>query len=156
MFTAVLSVSTAAAKYVFDRPAYGDSYYHEYKPSNRIDMDIEMMKELGITTVRVGESPWGKFEPNDGKFELEWMDTILDKLHAAKIQVILGTPTYSIPAWMAHKYLEVLSQKANGVKSHYDIRQNMDITNPLYKNEWERYNRKRVAEFLNWQCEFFW
>jgi beta-galactosidase len=27
------------------------------------------------------------------------------------------------------------------------------VTNPSYKNEWERYNRKCLADFLNWQCD---
>lgn len=27
------------------------------------------------------------------------------------------------------------------------------MTSPSYKNEWERYNRKRIADFLNWQCD---
>ena len=27
------------------------------------------------------------------------------------------------------------------------------VTSPSYKNEWERYNRKEVADFLNWQCD---
>ena len=231
-----------SAEYLFDTPLYGAAYYHEYMPYERLDKDIAMMKEAGLNVVRVGESSWGLFEPQEGKFNFEWMDTILDKFHAAGIKVILGTPTYSIPAWLAHKHPEVLSDKMNGEKSHYGIRQNMDftnptymfyseriirkmmeryakhpavigyqvdnelesrgvnnrdyfigfrnyikdkfggdlnlltkewgmnywgmninsweefyerdgVTNPSYKNEWERYNRKRIAEFLNWQCD---
>ena len=62
------------------------------------------MKRAGLTVVRVGESAWGVFEPQEGNFEFEWMDRILDKMHAAGIKVILGTPTYSIPAWLAYKH----------------------------------------------------
>ncbi|MFG6380653.1 MAG: beta-galactosidase [Muribaculum sp.] len=245
LFVALLTVAAvvpAVAQYVFDKPLYGAAYYHEYMPYDRLDKDIAMMKDAGMTVVRVGESSWGLFEPQEGKFAFEWMDTILDKFHAAGIKVILGTPTYSIPAWLAHKHPEVLSEKMNGEKAHYGIRQNMDFTNPTYlfyseriirkmldryakhpavigyqvdneleargvnnrdyfigfrnymkdkfggdldlltkewgmnywgmnintweefyerdgvtspsyKNEWERYNRKRIADFLNWQCD---
>jgi beta-galactosidase len=231
-----------AAQYNFESPLYGAAYYHEYMPYSRLDKDIAMMKDAGLTVVRVGESSWGLFEPQEGVFEFEWMDTIIDKFHDAGIKVILGTPTYSMPAWLAHKHPEVLSEKMNGEKSHYGIRQNMDftnptfrfyseriirkmmeryakhpaiigyqvdneletrginnrdyfigfrnyiknkfggdldlltkewgmnywgmnintweefyerdgVTNPSYKNEWERYNRKQIADFLNWQCD---
>lgn len=92
------------------------------------------MKRAGLTVVRVGESAWGVFEPQEGNFEFEWMDRILDKMHAAGIKVILGTPTYSIPAWLAYKHPEVLAEHAKGNKAYYGIRQNMDFTNPTYQS----------------------
>lgn len=66
------------------------------------------MKDAGISVVRVGESTWSLFEPREGEFEFAWMDRIIDKMHAAGIKVILGTPTYSIPAWLWSKHPEVL------------------------------------------------
>ena len=87
--------------YDFRKPLYGAAYYSEYTPTDRLDKDIQLMKEAGLTVVRVGESTWSLFEPQDGIFEFAWMDRILDALHEAGIKVILGTPTYSIPAWMA-------------------------------------------------------
>ena len=33
------------------------------------------------------------WEPEDGKFEYAWMDSVVEKLHAAGIRVILGTIT---------------------------------------------------------------
>ena len=114
---ALTAMSQAGAEYVFDKPLYGAAYYHEYMPYSRLDKDIAMMKEAGLSVVRVGESSWGLFEPREGVFEFEWMDTIVNKFHAAGIKVILGTPTYSIPSWLAHKHPEVLSEKMNGEKS---------------------------------------
>ena len=95
--------------YHFDKPLYGAAYYSEYTPTDRLDEDIRLMKQAGLTVVRVGESTWSLFEPHDGQFEFAWMDRILDKLNAAGIKVILGTPTYSIPSWLAREHPEVLS-----------------------------------------------
>ena len=61
------------------------------------------MKAAGLNVVRMGESTWSLWEPEDGKFEYAWMDHIVDAMGKAGIKVILGTPTYSIPAWMAHQ-----------------------------------------------------
>ena len=244
LFLLVVFLATfqVKAQYTFDNVLYGAAYYHEYMPYERLDKDIQLMKQAGLSVVRVGESAWGGFEPQEGVFDFEWMDRILDKLHAAGIKVILGTPTYSIPAWLAHAHPEVLAEYSRGSKAYYGIRQNMDftnptykfyceriirkmleryakhpaiigyqvdneteargvnnrdyfigfrnyikdkfnnnldlltkewgmnywgmnirtweefyerdgVTNPSYKNEWERYNRKQVADFLNWQCD---
>ena len=97
-----LSALQIKAQYSFDNVLYGAAYYHEYMPYERLDEDIRLMKRAGLTVVRVGESAWGVFEPQEGNFEFEWMDRILDKMHTAGIKVILGTPTYSIPAWLAY------------------------------------------------------
>lgn len=134
-------------RYKFTQPLYGAAYYSEYTPSDRLDEDIRLMKEAGLNIVRVGESTWSLFEPYEGHFEFDWMDRILDKMHEAGIYVILGTPTYSIPAWMAKKHPEILSQTWDGRQSHYGIRQNMDIYNPLYRKYCERIIRKLMEHF---------
>lgn len=109
LIVSLLFPALANAQYKFDNVLYGAAYYHEYMPADRLDKDIQMMKDCGLSVVRVGESSWGLFEPREGEFEFEWMDRIIDKMHQANIKVILGTPTYAIPAWMAEKHPEVLA-----------------------------------------------
>jgi beta-galactosidase len=76
-----------------DTVLYGVAYYPEYMPYDRVDRDVQLMQKAGITVVRIGESSWGLWEPEDGKFEYAWMDRVVEKLHAAGIRIILGTPT---------------------------------------------------------------
>ncbi len=149
---AMLAIMTATAKeknsvYHFDKPLYGAAYYSEYTLTDRLDEDIRLMKEAGLTVVRVGESTWSLFEPQDGQFEFAWMDRILDKMQAAGIKVILGTPTYSIPSWLAAQHPEVLSQTWDGRQSYYGIRQNMDLQNPTYRKYCERIIRKMMEHY---------
>ena len=139
--------ASAQKMYQFDKPLYGAAYYSEYTPADRLDEDIRLMKEAGLTVVRVGESTWSLFEPQDGQFEFAWMDRILDKMHQAGIKVILGTPTYSIPSWLAAEHPEVLSQTWDGRQSYYGIRQNMDLKNPTYLRYCERIIRKMMEHF---------
>ncbi|WP_319591960.1 beta-galactosidase [uncultured Draconibacterium sp.] len=131
----------------FDNILYGVAYYHEYMPEERLDEDIRLMKEAGISVVRVGESTWSLFEPRDGEFEFDWMDRVIDKMYDAGIKVILGTPTYSIPAWLWHKHPEVLLEYQNGGKAYYGTRQNMDITNPTFLFYSERIIRKIMEHY---------
>ena len=76
---------------------YGAAYYPEYMPYERLDKDVELMKQAGISVVRMGESSWGLWEPEDGRFEYAWMDRVVSAMQKAGIKVIMGTPTYSIP-----------------------------------------------------------
>ena len=143
----MVAAPLCAQSYRFDKPLYGAAYYSEYTPTDRLDEDIRLMKGAGVTVVRVGESTWSLFEPQNGVFEFAWMDRILDKLHEAGIKVILGTPTYSIPAWMAHEHPEVLSHTIYDKQLHYGIRQNMDLMNPTYRMYCERIIRKMMEHF---------
>ena len=130
-----------------DTVLYGAAYYPEYMPYERADEDIALMKKAGISVVRVGESTWGLWEPEDGKFEYAWMDKVIEKLHAAGIRVILGTPTYAIPAWMYKKHPEMVVTQLNGKYIYYGMRQNTDLMNSQYRFYCERIIRKLMEHY---------
>src|SRR5580658_10352194 len=124
---------------------YGAAFYEEYMPEDRLDKDVQLMQQAGISVVRVGESTWSLWEPQDGRFEFAWMDRIVERLARAHIRVIMGTPTYSIPPWMFKEHPEILVTRQDGQKAAYGIRQNMDVTNPDFLRYAERAIRK-IAE----------
>ena len=94
---------------------YGAAYYWEYMPYERLDQDVELMQRAGINVVRLGESSWGLWEPEDGRFEYAWMDRVVDRMHKAGIKVIMGTPTYSVPAWMYKEHPEIAQNEKDAV-----------------------------------------
>jgi beta-galactosidase len=73
-----------------DRPQllYGTAYYHEYMPTERLDKDVELMQAAHLNVVRMGESTWSLWEPEDGRFEYAWMDRVVDAMGKAGIKVI--------------------------------------------------------------------
>jgi len=145
LLTFAVTLSAQVPK--MDNVLYGAAYYQEYMPTDRLAEDLKLMKESGMSVVRLGESTWSLFEPREGEFEFAWMDRIIDGLHANGIKVILGTPTYSMPAWLWHKHPEVLVDYEKGQKAYYGIRQNMDITNPTFLFYSERVIRKMMEHY---------
>lgn len=123
---------------------YGVAYYREYLPSERLDKDIELMLDAGINYVRIAESTWSTYEPQEGVFDFSSVLTVLNKMHDNKIDVIIGTPTYAIPAWLAKKYPEVMAITPHG-RNKYGHRQKMDITHPAYLFYSERIIRKLLS-----------
>jgi beta-galactosidase len=146
-FFIFLATALFAQPQKFSTILYGVAYYHEYMPYERLEADVKLMQDAGISVVRLGESSWSLFEPKEGVFEFAWMDRIIDRMHKAGIKVILGTPTYSIPAWLAKKYPDIFVERLNGTVSSYGIRQNFDITNPAYLFHGERVIRKMMEHY---------
>ncbi len=148
----VAAQSKPAAKEPFrpdqmDTVLYGAAYYPEYMPYERSDEDIALMKKAGISVVRIGESTWGLWEPEDGRFEYAWMDRVVDKLHAAGIRIIMGTPTYSIPAWLYKEHPEIVVTRLDGQYIYFGMRQNTDLMNPAYRFYCERVIRKIMEHY---------
>ncbi|MGN0376236.1 MAG: beta-galactosidase [Suilimivivens sp.] len=124
---------------------YGVAYYAEYMPYERIDTDLKMMKKAGINTIRIAESSWSTWEPHDGIFDFTILHQVLTAALTYDIKVIIGTPTYAIPAWLVKKYPDILAI-THGGPSLYGHRQNMDITHPGYLFHAERIIRKLMEE----------
>ncbi len=141
--------TTAPANAPFTNVLYGAAYYHEYMPYERLDKDVALMKDAGITVVRMGESTWSLWEPEDGRFEYAWMDRVVDAMGKAGIKVIMGTPTYSIPTWMYHAHPEVLARPMGGAQTFYGMRQNMDTDSPAYRFYAGRLIRNLVEHYKN-------
>lgn len=111
---------------------YGAAYYEEYAPYDRLNTDVQMMKSAGINVVRIAESTWGTLEPHDGVFDYSHIDRVIEAMSGAGIQVIVGTPTYAVPTWLAREHPDVLAITPIG-PNRYGARQNMDITNPHFR-----------------------
>lgn len=156
----------------FPNVLYGAAYYNEYMPGDdaakaaRLEKDVALMKAADVSVVRMGESTWSLWEPEDGHFEYAWMDRVVDAMGKAGIKVILGTPTYSIPAWMAHQHPEILADRIPGgmfggpaERGAYGLRQNMDTDSPAYRFYAERLIRHIVSHYkdnptvIGWQLD---
>lgn len=94
----------------------GAAYYPELWNAAEVEKDIERCKQLNINTLRIGEFAWSKMEPQEGVYDFEWLETVLDQLHANGIHTVLCTPTCTPPRWLFNKYPEVIRVLDNGKK----------------------------------------
>ncbi len=130
-----------------DRVLFGAAYYHEYQPSPRLDQDLDLMQEAGFTVIRVGESTWATWEPEDGVFDLDWLQPVLDGARSRGIAVVLGTPTYAVPLWLTRKYPEIAGERRTGERIGWGARQEMDLTHAAYRFHAERVIRAVVGRY---------
>ena len=131
------------------RVLFGAAYYHEYQPYERLKTDLDLMAAAKFTVIRVGESVWSTWEPENGRFELDWLQPVLDGAHERGISVVLGTPTYAVPPWLARQYPEIAAEDATGKPAGWGARQEVDITHPAFRFHAERVIRAIVARYAS-------
>lgn len=134
----------------------------DYNPDQWLDRpdilkkDIELMREASINTATIGMFSWDKIEPEEGVFEFEWLDSIMNILHANGIKVILATPSAARPAWMSEKYPEVLRTNDRGEKMKHGGRHNHCFSSPLYREKVAIINRKIAERYKNHPALLMW
>ena len=134
----------------------------DYNPDQWIDMpeiwdeDIRLMKLSHVNCATVGIFAWSLLEPEEGVYNFEWLDTILDKLHANGISAILATPSGARPPWLAQKYPEVLRVNENGIRNEFGVRHNHCLTSPFYRQKVQTINRKLADRYKNHPAVKMW
>ncbi|MEU9880899.1 beta-galactosidase [Streptomyces phaeochromogenes] len=136
------------------RVLFGAAYYHEYRPpygterpDQRLKTDLDLMADAHLSVIRVGESVWSTWEPENGRFDLDWLQPVLDGAHERGIAVVLGTPTYAVPPWLARQYPEITGERRTGERIGWGARQEVDFTHPAFRFHAERVIRKMVARY---------
>jgi beta-galactosidase len=100
----------------------GVCYYPEQWPQERWRFDAALMRQAGLSLVRIAEFAWALMEPREGEFTWNWLDQAIDVLAAEGLQVILGTPTAGPPPWLCRAYPDILPVDAQGRRRRYGSR----------------------------------
>ncbi len=122
---------TTGNKGAWDHYFFGTAYYPEWWEPAEWEVDFRQMQELGINTVRMGEFAWASYEPVPGKFDFSWMDRAISVANRHGVDVILGTPTASVPPWLYQMHPDVLSGNERGLYT-YGGRKGYCTSSPNY------------------------
>ncbi|MEK4296206.1 MULTISPECIES: beta-galactosidase [Paenibacillus] len=127
----------------------GVCYYPEHWPESMWEDDYRRMRELGFTIIRIGEFAWSIFEPVQGEFQFGLFDRAIDLAHKHGLQVVLGTPTATPPAWLTHKYPEVLNVTYEGVTLQHGMRRHYNYSSPKYRELCARITEQMAEHYGN-------
>ena len=92
----------------------GVDYYPEQWPSHMLEADMDRILELGCNVIRIGEFAWCRMEPVENQYDFSYFDGVIAMARKKGLQVILGTPTATPPAWLIRKHPDILSQFEGG------------------------------------------
>lgn len=110
----------------------GVDYYPEHWDFKMIEEDLDRIVELGSNVIRIGEFAWHMMEKKEGEFNFSYFDKVIEKAKEKNLQVIFGTPTATMPAWLAKKYPEVLSEFEDGQKRVFGGRRQYCFNSKVY------------------------
>ena len=141
------------------RVRLGVCYYPEHWPESLWEDDLRRMHEMGLEVIRIGEFAWSLFEPEEGRFTFDLFDRVMDLAHRHGLGVILGTPTATPPAWLTHRYPEVLNVSQAGVVYRHGQRRHYNYNAPVYRDLCARIAGRMAAHYhdhpalVGWQID---
>ena len=118
--------------------------------------DLRLMKEAHINCVSVGIFSWARLEPEEGRFDLDWLEEIINRLYENGVSTILATPSGARPLWMAHKYPEVLRVSSQLTRNRPGRRHNHCYTSPVYREKVRIIDTKLAERFSRHPAVLLW
>ncbi len=113
---------------------YGGDYNPDQWPEEVWHEDIRLMQDAGVNLVSLAIFSWAKIEPREGEFHFEWLDKIMDMLHAGGIAINLANATAAPPPWMAKRYPDSLPMNREGQTLYPGSRQGYCPHSTAYRN----------------------
>lgn len=119
----------------------GTCYYPEHWPESCWAEDARRMAANGLKQVRIGEFAWSRIEPESGRMDWGWLDRAIDTLHAAGLEVILGTPTATPPKWLIDTMPDMIAIDEQGRPRGFGSRRHYCFSHAGYRTEAARITR---------------
>ena len=127
----------------------GVDYYPEQWDEKMIDEDLENILELGSNVIRIGEFAWHIMERFEGEYDFSYFDKVIEKAKNKGLKVIFGTPTATMPAWLAKKHPDVLSEFEDNRKRVFGGRRQYCFNSRTYYNYSEKIIRALASNYKN-------
>jgi len=138
---------------------FGVDYYPEQWDSAMLEADLDNIVELCCNVIRIGEFSWHIMEKTEGQYDFSYFDWVIAKAKEKGLKVIMGTPTATIPAWLAKKHPDILSEFENGRKRSFGGRHVYCFNSPVMYQYSEKIIRAEVEHFkdelgiIAWQID---
>ena len=137
----------------------GVDYYPEQWSDEGWTTDARLMREAGLSVVRIGEFSWAKMEPAEGVFDWGWLDRVINILADEELHVILCTPTAAPPAWLSYTYPDTLPVDVQGHRFHSGSRRHYCVNSAIFRSATQRIVKAMALRYgqhsavIGWQLD---
>jgi beta-galactosidase len=159
LVTLLLCICAHAEPRAYPPILLGTAWYPEQWPESRWEQDLQLMQNAGIHMVRAGEFAWSRMEPQEGRFDLDWLERAVALAARHDIVTVLGTPAAAPPAWLTQKYPDTLKTHANGRLATHGGREQYSFTSRRYREFIGRIAEQMAKRFghnpnvIGWQID---
>jgi beta-galactosidase len=127
----------------------GAYFYPEHWDESEWAPDLKRMADLGFEFTHLGEFAWAMMEPEEGRYEFEWLDKVVELAEKNGLKVIMCTPTPTPPAWLTSKHPEILAVDKNLNRQQHGGRLHAIYNHPTYLKYSEKIIRKLAERYGN-------
>lgn len=137
-------------------------YGGDYNPDQWLHMpdilaeDVRLMRLAHMNSASIGIFAWHAIEPEEGRYDFEWLDETMDRLHAAGMRIVLATPSGARPAWLDRKYPEAMRTAENRVRNLHGGRHNHCYTSPVFREKLRRVNALLAERYASHPALAMW
>lgn len=135
---------------------YGGDYNPEQWSPDVWREDVALMRAAGVNLVTVGVFSWAMLEPRPDELHWEWLDEVLDLLHAGGIAVDLATPSASPPPWLARLDPTTSAVDAAGVRMSVGSRNQFCPGSSVYRDRVARFVQALVDRYAGHPAVAMW
>lgn len=134
----------------------------DYNPDQWLDRpeilkeDLWLMKQAGVNVVTLGVFSWSSYEPQEGVYQFEWLDSVMDQLYENGIYVILSTPSGAKPPWMAKKYPQTMRVREDRMRHLYSDRENQCNSSEIYREKVRIIDEKLAERYHDHPALIMW
>ncbi|WP_347551419.1 beta-galactosidase [Pseudalkalibacillus hwajinpoensis] len=121
-----------------------------------IQEDYRLMKLAKSNTFSLNIFGWSAVEPEEGVYQFDWLDDIMENLAEQGSHVILATPSGARPAWLSQQYPEVLRVEQNRKRNLHGLRHNHCFTSPVYREKTRKLNRILAERYADHPALIMW
>ena len=107
----------------------GIYYYPEHWNANQWERDIKNIAAMGFEFIHLAEFAWSQLEPEEGRFQFEWLDKAIELATKYQLKVILCTPSITPPAWLGMKHPDIYLMNSNYIRAEHGTRANGSLSN---------------------------
>ncbi len=137
----------------------GTSYYPELVDPQEWARDLGLMKQAGLSVIRMLDFAWTAIEPREGVYTFEWLDRFLALAGEEGFRVVLCTPTATPPPWLGRQYPEILVELRRGERRPMGGRRDVCVNSVIYRHFaddlarrlGQRYGRHEAV--IGWQID---
>lgn len=134
----------------------GVDYYPEQWDISLLEQDLDTIVELGCNVIRIAEFSWHLMEKTEGHYDFTFFDHVISRAKSKGLKVIMGTPTATIPAWLAKKEPSILSEFEDGRKRSFGGRHVYCFNSLVMYTYSEKIIRKLIEHYKDEEAIVAW
>lgn len=117
----------------FERMLYGGDYNPNQWPKETWAEDMQIFRDARINSATINVFSWAKLQPSEEVYDFSELDDIVDMLCSEGYDIVMGTSTAALPAWMVKRYPEVSRTDYEGRQHKFGQRHNACPNSPVFQ-----------------------